>query len=68
MSFSPLRFGLVRAGSFGDLNFRNMYIDPGATSLFLQLILSGIIGMGFTLRSHLSRLYRKLRNRGNDEE
>jgi len=44
-----------------------MYIDPGATSLFLQIIISGVVGMGFTLRHKLSRLYQRLRRRGNDD-
>jgi hypothetical protein len=44
------------------------YIDPGATSLLWQLIVSGVVGIGFTLRHSITRLYHKFRRRGNDEQ
>ncbi len=44
-----------------------MYIDPGATSLLWQLIVSGIVGVGFTLRHSITRVWRKLRRFGNAE-
>lgn len=46
---------------------RRMYIDPGATSLLWQLIVSGIVGVGFTLRHSITRVWRKLRRFGNAE-
>ena len=44
------------------------YIDPGAASLLWQLIVSGIIGVGFTLRHSITRMYRRLRRRENDAQ
>ena len=44
------------------------YIDPGAASLLWQLIVSGVIGVGFTLRHSITRLYRRLRRRENDAQ
>jgi hypothetical protein len=43
------------------------YIDPGATSLVWQVIVSGIVGIGFTLRSRITSLLQRLRNRSRDE-
>jgi hypothetical protein len=43
------------------------YIDPGATSLVWQLIVSGVIGAGFTLRSRIASLIRRFRYRNRDE-
>jgi hypothetical protein len=44
------------------------YIDPGAASLLWQVIVSGVVGVGFTLRHSITRLYRRLRRRGNDAQ
>ena len=32
------------------------YLDPGAGSLFLQMLLAGILGLGFTLKTYWRRL------------
>jgi hypothetical protein len=46
-----------------------MYIDPGAGSLAFQLILSAIVGAGFTFRRAISRLFGSGRStRQADEE
>jgi hypothetical protein len=44
------------------------YIDPGATSLVWQLIVSGVVGIGFTLRHSISSLVRRFRHRDLDDK
>lgn len=39
------------------------YIDPGATSLVWQLIVSGVVGIGFSIRHRISSLIRRFRHR-----
>ena len=46
------------------------YIDPGNSSLIWQLLLAGVVGLGFTLRRTVSTLFRRLfskRTKGPDE-
>ena len=39
------------------------YIDPGSASLLWQLLVAGIVGLGFTMRHYLLALYRRLFSR-----
>jgi hypothetical protein len=43
------------------------YIDPGATSLAWQVIVSGVVGIGFTLRSRIASLLQRFRRRRRDD-
>jgi hypothetical protein len=43
------------------------YIDPGATSLVWQLIVSGVVGIGFTLRSRIASIVQRFRHRNLDD-
>ena len=43
------------------------YIDPGATSLVWQVIVSGVVGVGFTLRSRIASLLQRFRHRSRDD-
>jgi hypothetical protein len=44
------------------------YIDPGATSLIWQVVVSGVVGIGFTLRRTITGLVRRFRRRGLDDK
>ena len=44
------------------------YIDPGATSLVWQLIVSGVVGAGFTLRHSITSLVNRFRRKKIDDK
>lgn len=44
------------------------YIDPGAGSMFLQLLLAGVAGVWVLVRMYWRRLATKLWRRGDAEE
>jgi hypothetical protein len=43
------------------------YVDPGATSLVWQVIVSGVVGMGFTLRSRIAPFLKRFRHQSRDD-
>ena len=43
------------------------YVDPGSASLLWQLVVAGIVGLGFTTRHYLLALYHRLFSRGGKE-
>lgn len=43
------------------------YLDPGAGSMFLQIILAGVLGLSYAMKTYWRRITRFLR-RGKDSE
>lgn len=43
------------------------YVDPGSASLLWQLVVAGIVGLGFTMRHYLLALYHRLFSRRGKE-
>jgi hypothetical protein len=49
--------GAAGASPSGDI--RLAYLDPGTGSFVIQALLAAVVGLGFTARHHLRRLFRR---------
>ena len=58
--------GLIDSMLSSPLLGRDLYLDPGSGSYLLQLLIAGLVGSAFMLRTFWSRIKGKFT--GNDEE
>ncbi|MEX2160981.1 MAG: hypothetical protein WD751_03620 [Anaerolineales bacterium] len=44
------------------------YLDPGSGSFILQMIIAGLAGFGYIMRSQISNFFRRFRRSKKEEE
>ncbi len=43
------------------------YIDPSSGSLFLQMVIGTVLAVGYAIRHHIAKLWRKLTGKSKDD-